>query len=384
MSDSTSSSGVPAAFDAFARRLEDAFDAWTKLPRAWPDPVFEAYALEAFRLQFDANRPYARYCHAIGADPGSVTDWRAIPPVPTAAFRCVELIVGDPADAELRFRTSGTTRGAAERGTHLVRDAELYRAALLGPFRHAVLDSRAEARLLVLHAPFEPARDSSLAWMLDAAWDAFAAPGSTRVDPGGLGAGAAGAPGDAGASGGGTWDALDAAREADEPIAIIGTTLALAAWSDRIVETEGRIGLPAGSSIMDTGGVKGREGLDRGVVVAGLAETFGIPEDRVVNEFGMTELLSQRYATGVGRLAHRGPPWLRSRVLDPVTLEERPEGAEGILCHYDLANAGSAVAVLTEDRGRAIGDAIEWLGRTPGAVPRGCSIATADLLEAQE
>ncbi len=71
-------------------------------------------------------------------------------------------------------------------------------------------------------------------------------------------------------------------------------------------------------------------------------------------------------------------------MLDPVTLEELPEGEVGILCHYDLANLGSACAVLTEDRGRAVGRGIEWIGRTDGAPPRGCSLATAELLEAQD
>lgn len=272
-----------------AGRLKVAFETWGASPRAWPDPVYEAYALEAFRLQFELNLPYRRYCRAIGADPGCVADWTAIPPVPTAAFRGVELIVGDPAEAELRFRTSGTTRGGAERGTHLVRDAELYRAASLGPFRHAVLDGAHKARMLVLHPSFEPGRDSSLAWMLAAAWDAFAAPGSARVEPG-----EAGADEEA-------WQAIDDARAAGEPISIVGTTLALAEWSDRIAGAERRIVLPDGSSLMDTGGAKGREGLERGAAVAGLADALGIPEDRVVNEFGMTELLSQRYATGVGR-----------------------------------------------------------------------------------
>lgn len=361
---------IPAAFDDLRARLGAWFATWAATPRAWTDHDFDQLALEAFRLQFLANRPYSRYCRSIGANPRTVDGWQDIPPVPTAAFRGVDLIVGDPSDVDLQFRTSGTTRGPAERGVHLVRDAGLYRDSLLGPFRQAVLDGRTEARLLLLHPPFEPARDSSLAWMLDAAWDAFAAPGSARAEP-------TAAVGDG-------WKALEAASEASEPIAIIGTTLALAEWSDRIAAARRQIELPPGSSIMDTGGAKGREGLDRSRVIAELAGRLAIPDERVVNEFGMTELLSQRYATGVGRLAHRGPPWLRSRVLDPVTLEERPEGDEGILCHYDLANAGSVVAVLTEDRGRAIGDAIEWLGRSPGAVPRGCSIATAELLEAQK
>ena len=365
---------VPDAHDALAAELESAFLAWDEDPRGWPDATFESRALAAFRLQFDANRPYARYCRAMGVTPGSVESWRDIPPVPTAAFRAVDLIVGDPADARLSFQTSGTTGGAAARGTHLVRRPATYRASLLGPFRHAVLAGRSDARMLVLHPRFEPARESSLAWMFDTLLEELGGPGSERVDP--SGAAESGAP--AG------LPTLEASTAEGVPLVVLGTTLALAEWGERLAAVGARLELPAGSRLMDTGGAKGREGLERDAAMGGLLDRFGLPEEAAVNEFGMTELLSQRYARGLGRLALRGPPWLRSRVLDPVTLEERPEGDEGILCHYDLANVGSVVAVLTSDRGRAVGDAIEWLGRTPGATPRGCSLATAELLEAQQ
>lgn len=364
---------VPDAHDALAADLEAAFAAWAADPRAWPDGEFESRALRVFRLQFEANRPYARYCRATGVTPESVEGWRDIPPVPTAAFRAVELIVGDPADAQLRFRTSGTTGGAAARGTHLLRRPATYRASLLGPFRHAVLGSRARSRILVLHPPFSRARDSSLAWMMDTVLTEFGTPDSARVEPSGMDE----------AKGPGGVDLLEKSAADGQPMAILGTTLALADWGDRLAAADVRLHLPTGSRVMDTGGAKGREGLDRDAAVGALLERFGLPEEAAVNEFGMTELLSQRYGPGLGRLALRGPPWLRSRVLDPVTLEERPEGDEGILCHYDLANVGSVVAVLTADRGRAVGGAIEWLGRTPGATPRGCSLATAELLEAQ-
>ena len=367
---------VSEAHAALAARFEAAFADWDADPRAWPDDVFEARALEAFALQFEANRPYHRYCRAVGRTPDDVTSWRDIPPAPTAAFRAVELIVGDPSDAVLRFRTSGTTAGAAARGTHLVRRPETYRAALLGPFRHAVLDGRRRGRILLLHPPFAPSRESSLAWMFDTVLDELGAPGSARLD---LSAGEADGAGAAPAG----VEELEAAAEAAEPLAILGTTLALADWLDRLSSADVRIELPRGSRVMDTGGAKGREGLERDVAIRGLLDRLDLPGEAAVNEFGMTELLSQRYAVGLGRLALRGPPWLRTRVLDPVSLEERPEGEEGIVCHYDLANVGSVVAVLTADRGRTVGDAVEWLGRTPGATPRGCSLATAELLEAQ-
>lgn len=362
---------VPDAHASLATLLEAAFAEWDADPRAWADDTFASRALEAYQLQFSANRPFARYCRAIGRTPDAVHDWREIPPVPTAAFRAVELIVGDPSDAELRFRTSGTTGGAAARGTHLVRRPRTYRASLVGPFRHAVLDGRRRGRLLVVHPPFAPSRDSSLAWMLEALLEDAGAAGSARLDP------------STGPEPSAAVAALESAADDGEPLAVLGTTLALADWTARLEAAGVRIELPPGSRVMDTGGVKGREELDRDTVIGSLLERLDLPESAAVNEFGMTELLSQRYAGGLGRLALRGPPWLRTRVLDPVSLQERPEGEEGILCHYDLANVGSVVAVLTEDRGRAVGDAVEWLGRTPGATPRGCSLATAELLDAQ-
>lgn len=370
MERASSPADVRRAFEVLSARLESAFETWSAAPAAWPEERFDAFARECFELQYAANRPYGRYCRAIGVEPATVASWRDVPPVPTAAFRAVPLIVGDPGDAELAFRTSGTTRGRGARGTHLVRRPATYRAALVGPFRRHVLDGRDRGRLLVLHPPFDPPGESSLAWMLDILLESCGDSASTRTDLGN----AAETPG---------ASELEAAVDAGEPVAILGTTLALASWLDRL-EADGReVPLPAGSTVMDTGGSKGRPGLARDTVLLALAARLGLGPAALRNEFGMTELLSQRYAVGTGRLVHRGPPWLRSRVLDPVTLAERPTGEEGILCHYDLANAGSVLAVLTEDRGRLVDDGIEWLGRTPGAVPRGCSLATAELLEAQ-
>ncbi len=98
----------------------------------------------------------------------------------------------------------------------------------------------------------------------------------------------------------------------------------------------------------------------------------------------MTELLSQRYGTSdADPILLRGPPWLRTRALDPVTLEELPDGRSGVLCHFDLANLGSVCAVLTEDLGQTRGNDLVWEGRSPGAPPRGCSLAMAELLRAQ-
>ena len=103
----------------------------------------------------------------------------------------------------------------------------------------------------------------------------------------------------------------------------------------------------------------------------------------------MTELQSQLYTPvlsepGHDRGAHVLPPWMRVRALDPSTLEEVEEGAEGLLAFFDLANAGSVCHVLTEDVGSVTSGRVRLAGRVTGAEPRGCSRAMDDLMAASE
>ena len=360
-------------FDLLSAELIAAFDAWTPGSPSWDEGELDEWARRAFRLQFEGNRAYGRYCEARGVGPGDVNGWRDVVPVPTEAFRVVDLVVGSVSAGNLTFLTSGTTRGRSAQGRHLVRSPELYRASLRAGFRAFVLPRNMLAKIVTLPPSFAHETGSSLGWMLD---DVRAGLGS------GDGVSVA-------SSGGIDWALLDAeVRESGQsgrPLCILGTTVGLASWLDRLEDGRSPAAqLPEGSTLMDTGGEKGRPGLQRSSVVRALAQCLGLSLDAVVNEFGMTELLSQRYGYGDPPYPLVGPPWLRSRVLDPLTLEELPDGLVGILCHYDLANLGSVCAVLTEDRGRIVGEGIEWVGRTEGAPPRGCSLATAELLEAQD
>jgi len=359
------------SFDLLATELVGVFDAWDG--RAWEEDLLDAWARRAFETQFRGNVPFRRYCEARGVGPRDVDGWRDFPPVPTAAFRVVDLIVGEPADARLTFRTSGTTRGPAERGRHLVRSPELYRASLRAAFIVLALRGESSRKMVALPPSFTYDDASSLGWMLDDVCSGVGlGDGVSVASPAGI-----------------EWSRLDGelaeAARAGRALCLLGTTLGFAEWRDRL--REGRSAparLPEDSVLMDTGGEKGRAGLIRAEVMTDLAQRLGLPASSLVNEFGMTELMSQRYGFGDPAAPLLGPPWLRSTVLDPVTLREVPEGEVGILCHFDLANLGSVCAVLTEDQGRLAGDGIEWIGRTEGAPPRGCSLATAELLEAQK
>lgn len=370
MTEPSSDPKLIARFERLAGELESRFLAWGG--DDWSEDRFDDLARRVFALQFEASVPYRKYCVSRGVAPEKIRSWTEIPPVPTAAFRKVEFRAVRNRD-ELLFLTSGTTRGQQARGRHVVPYPDLYRASSRGPFRRFVLGDRpTEPLLLSLVPPFSTTRDSSLAWMADDLIDAFGSPGSTSVaGPGGI-----------------DWEALEAAcRESERnetPVCLLGTTVAFARWSDSLERRGIEFSLPAGSVLMDTGGVKGDSELDRAGMMGCLLPSLGLEADQVRNEFGMTELLSQMYGRGIGAPVLRGPPWLRTLVLDPVSLEPVPDGTAGILCHFDLANLGSVIGVLTEDRGRADGEGLAWLGRTPGAPPRGCSLATVELLAAQQ
>ena len=139
---------------------------------------------------------------------------------------------------------------------------------------------------------------------------------------------------------------------------------------------------------METGGFKGaRRTISREELYQRISLETQVSTERIVNEYGMTELLSQLYepvltegldAVGV----HLAPPWLRVRALDPTTLHRLPEGEDGILAFFDLANLGSICHVLTEDIGSVAEGRVRLRGRVPGSEPRGCSRAVDDLMAA--
>jgi hypothetical protein len=142
---------------------------------------------------------------------------------------------------------------------------------------------------------------------------------------------------------------------------------------------------------MQTGGFKGKSReVEPAALRARVARAFGVHEDHVVGEYGMTELSSQLYegtlaaAVGAGPARAHGvyvpPPWVRVTAVDPVSLDPVAPGEVGIARIVDLANVDSAVAIQTADRVRAVDGGVELLGRLPGATPRGCSLAIDEML----
>ena len=124
---------------------------------------------------------------------------------------------------------------------------------------------------------------------------------------------------------------------------------------------------------------RGRE-LERAELAPAVAERLGSAPEAIVREYGMTELTSHFYAgrSAAGLHPFTAPPGCASgSSTRPRSTKRR--GAAGLLAVFDLANVGSALHVLTEDLGVAVGDGFHLVGRAAGAELRGCSLLSEEL-----
>jgi hypothetical protein len=341
-----------------------------------PTEPFDALALALARFQAERVPAIGRLARARGIDLDAAADASAIAAVPCDVFRLARIAAHPPADDVAVFRTSGTSQGAGARGEHPFRTTETYTLAALGWGERHLWPDRRDLRALVLAPPAAEQPDSSLGFMLDLFARALGGPASFHVH--------LDARGEASVDHDGLAAAAAAARASGAPALVLATSFALV----HVLEGRGDrdLRLPDGSRVMQTGGFKGRS---REVAPAELralvAAAFGVPEDHVVGEYGMTELSSQLYeGTLGGRDARHGvfapPPWVRVSSVDPVSLDPLPAGEVGIARIVDLANVDSAAAIQTADRVRLVEGGVELLGRAPGAAPRGCSIAIDEML----
>ena len=349
------------------------------------DKGFEPLALRLFAFQFEQNRPYHRYCEAREKTPDKVASWREIPAVPTAAFKELDLACGPP---EVVFLTSGTSQGPGKRGRHLIPCLDLHRAAILSNFSAHLLpdlDRLRAIRILILAGSPYTMPHSSLSHMMEIVRKEYGSPDSAYY------------LNECGLEILKLQRDLDRACEKNRPVMLLGITLAFHQFMEHCRKGSIRFRLPPGSRLMDTGGFKGRKiRLSKGTLYSHYGEILGIPPSHIVNEYGMTEMASQfydnvladQYGQGNREILNgkerykRVPPWIRTLVLDPETLEELPHGSTGILRHFDLANAGSVMALQTEDLGRVMGKGFEITGRAEGAETRGCALMVEDLLRA--
>jgi len=313
------------------------------------EPVLEGLITEIAREQ------------GLVSDGGSFFD---IEPVPEGAFKLMTVAHFPPSEAEAVFQTSGTSTGL--RGRCLVRDMDLYRLSVLKGFDRFVMYEPRPHRFLSLIPSAISKPDSSLSHMASFVMEDAAAEKTCLARKG---------------------DSLDIetvagflgqCATAGDPVVVIGTSLDFAVLFDGLDRRTGdRLRQATGSRIMHTGGDKaGGRSLSRTDLFEGLDRRLGIPPEDVIEEFGMTELMSQAYDSPrvtPGRRRMVPVPWMMTRVLDPMTMEDVGQGEKGQLCHYDPACCHTAVALLTADVAIKVDDGFRDIRRAPGAGVRGCS-----------
>ncbi len=344
---------------------------------------FEALALRLFAHQFERCAPYRQFAEARGISAGRLGSWREIPAVPTGAFKEMALRCFPPEDTRRIFRTSGTS--GQKRGELHLDDLEIYRASSLASLRSLLFpdlprgEASARIPMRILAPSAGEAPDSSLSQMFEFLLRELGGPGSGidvvegRLQTGPLIA------------------ALEDAAARGEAIALCGTAFAFVHLLEALEKANIRLALAERSRVMETGGFKGRSReVPRREFYAALGDRLAVPDSRIINQYGMTELGSQfydsLYVDPDGPRRKLGPPWVRVRIVDPETGRETEPGEAGMIVIHDLANRGSVAAIQTADLGRSIPASrdgamgFEILGREPGAEARGCSIAADEML----
>jgi len=286
---------------------------------------FDELALALFTRQYSCVEPYRMLCDSLAVTPNSCTSWTDIPLVPAAAFKRYTLSCVPPSLVKATYYSSGTS-GSETSKHYLDADAlSLYRTSLRLGFVSAIPEAVGK-RIWALMPSRQQMPNSSLSAMLDMLgaeqfyWEADA-------------------------------NLLDDLAELTEPIVLFGTAFAFVQLFDMLPEP---ITLPAGSVIVETGGFKGRSReVLRSDLYAWFTEKLGADPQLCYSEYGMSEMASQFYSQGTAYVK-RGPHWVRTRILDPLTGKDAGPGERGLLAHYDLANFNSVMAIQTEDTASTI------------------------------
>lgn len=306
---------------------------------------FNEMALRIFSHQRENNRVYNTFLNSLGRQEPCTVD--QIPCLPISAFKHHKVITGE-GEPEIAFASSGTTGQA--RSQHHLLDLSWYERSFLSHFelRYGPVE---ELCILGLLPSYLEQGDSSLVYMVDRliARSSRARSGTYLYDHEGL------------------RSTLKNLRREGVRTLLIGVSYALLDFVE-----EHRLDFPD-LIVMETGGMKGRrKEIVREDLHAQLKKGFGVSE--IHSEYGMTELLSQAYATHDGR--YYCPPWMQVRVRDITDpFSKVGVGKTGGLDIIDLANVHSCSFISTDDLARAHDDgSFEVLGRFDQSDVRGCSL----------
>ncbi|WP_207060672.1 hypothetical protein [Motiliproteus sp. SC1-56] len=324
--------------------------------------AFEPLALRLFAYQYRANDPFREYCDARGVTPENVDRWEQIPAFPTNAFKDTLVTSFPQEEAVMAQLTSGTT--ANKRG-QIFRDAQgrelvfaanrvMTEAYLFPDLKAREAAGKPRCRVLILAPSPQMAPSMGMAMGMEETRVRFGADNSrfllerSGIDIKGM------------------VEALTEAERSGQPVAFIGATGAFVYFFQACQKRGLSFRLPEGSRIGDGGGYRGRFGeMDRNQYYRMAEEILRIQADHCINVLGMAESATNYFENPLHDRTHGlrpgprrmiPPPWTRTQVVDPHTLEPLPAGEVGLLRHFDLANLPTVLGVQSDNLGVALED----------------------------
>ena len=312
---------------------------------------FDSLALEIFAVQSKHNVIYRKYLDLINCEPEQVQRVEEIPFLPVQLFKYRTVQTGDWLPT-LWFESSGTTGQQPSR--HAVEDLDFYQRNSLNAFRQHLGDP-AEWCILALLPSYLERKHSSLVSMVDyfIHRSKFAESGFYLYDHQKL------------------LGQLQDCQRKGIPTVLFGVAFALMDFFEAFPMQYPQL------HVIETGGMKGRR---EEITKEALHQMIqGQSAAHVHSEYGMTELLSQSYATS--DLTFTNTATFRARVFereDPLVPETRA-GRAGRLGLIDLANIATCSFILTEDLGRYRADGFTVEGRLDESEWRGCNLMVQDL-----
>jgi hypothetical protein len=303
-------------------------------------------ALEIFRFQYAHNPLYRAWVDTLGVRPGAVQALSEIPFLPVSFFKTGEVRTTDFVP-QVVFESSGTTGTGGSR--HEVKDLQLYKKSFTLGFRQFYGPVEDYCIIGLLPAYLERSNSSLVVMVHELiALSGHPDSGFYLYEHEKL------------------YDLLTKLEEQGQKTLLIGVTFALLDFAEKYsLQLKHTI-------VMETGGMKGRrKEITRPELHAFLGQKLGLKT--VHAEYGMTELLSQAYSPGGGRL--HCPPWMRVLVRkedDPLDVSDRGEGLLNII---DLANIYSCSFIAVDDIGFIYDSGgFEVSGRVDNSDIRGCSL----------
>ncbi len=306
---------------------------------------FEEKALAIFKHQLENNKVYGEYCRLIKrTNPQSLKE---IPFLPISFFKSHK-VVSNTDEHKIIYTSSGTTGMVTSK--HYVTDLEIYDSSLDKSFE-ITYGKHEDYVILALLPHYLERSGSSLVYMAQRWIEKSDHPSSgfylNNIKE--------------------LTSILKELKEKNQKIILIGVTFALLQLAEQFPQE-----LPQ-TIIIETGGMKG---MRKEIIKQELHDILrtAFAKASIQSEYGMTELLSQAYASD--GIHFETPAWMQVLTRDtndPLSLLNSSK--TGGLNIIDLANYNSCSFIATQDLGKVMPDGtFQVLGRFDQSDIRGCNL----------